>query len=104
MTIERRLHRQRQVVSKLVAQLRFEMLVLRRLQDRARPDGRPPGSGGVMRSLAAVHEAALRRHLVEVLQPRLSDDEAAGGVEGDRGGIGDVERADGAGNFEPREQ
>lgn len=104
MTIERRLLRQRQIVSKLAAQLRFEMLVLQRLEERARSDRALPVAGDVMNSLAAVHEAALWRHLAGVLDPRLSDDEAAGGVEGDRGGVGDVQRADGAGNLKPREK
>lgn len=104
MTIEQRVRRQQQIVSKLAAQLRFEMLVLRRLEDRARPDHASPEPDILMDSLAAVHGAALRRHLAAALQRPLSDDEATGGVKGDRGGVGDVERADGAGNFEPREQ
>ena len=104
MTIEQRLRRQRQIVSKLAAQLRFEMLVLRRLEERARPDRASPGPDVLMDSLAAVHDAALQRHLAGTVQRLVSDDEAAGGVEGDCRGIGDVERADGAGNFEPREQ
>ncbi|RYE77431.1 MAG: hypothetical protein EOP19_22925, partial [Hyphomicrobiales bacterium] len=48
MTIEQRLRRQRQIVSKLAAQLRFEMLVLRRLEERARPDRASPGPDVLM--------------------------------------------------------
>ncbi|WP_279478013.1 hypothetical protein [Aureimonas sp. SK2] len=56
-----RIERQAAKVARLSLELRFELLLLRRMRSRAADRAEDPGSPGVFRSVAEVYAAALAR-------------------------------------------